>query len=102
MLLSVFWSQVEYKIVLFYYYANEDRRSEHGFQNTSVQKMQGFIVVTCSFWGEFELNLYIICLRPQDFLSLTIVRISFLMLQRSVKKWVNLAKKLQYERLLKF
>ena len=26
-------------------------------------KMQGFIVVTCSFWGEFELNLNIICLR---------------------------------------
>ena len=27
-------------------------------------KMQGFsIVVTCSFWGEFELNLDIICLR---------------------------------------
>ena len=26
-------------------------------------KMQGFIVVTCSFWGEFEPNLNIICLR---------------------------------------
>ena len=26
-------------------------------------KMQGFIVVTCSIWGEFELNLNIICLR---------------------------------------
>ena len=26
-------------------------------------KMQGFIVVTCSFWGEFELNLNIISLR---------------------------------------
>ena len=26
-------------------------------------KMQGFIVVTCSFWGEFELNLSVICLR---------------------------------------
>ena len=26
-------------------------------------KMQGFKVVTCSFWGEFELNLNIICLR---------------------------------------
>ena len=25
--------------------------------------MQGFIVVTCSFGAEFELNLYIICLR---------------------------------------
>ena len=25
--------------------------------------MQGFIVITSSFWGEFELNLYIICLR---------------------------------------
>ena len=25
--------------------------------------MQGFIVVTCSFWDEFELDLYIICLR---------------------------------------
>ena len=25
-------------------------------------KMQGFIVITCSFWGKFELNLYIICL----------------------------------------
>ena len=25
--------------------------------------MQGFIVVTCSFWGEFELNRNIICLR---------------------------------------
>ena len=26
-------------------------------------KMQGFIVVSCSFWGELELNLNIICLR---------------------------------------
>ena len=41
---------------------NEDRRSEDSFRNTSLYKMQGFIV-TCSFWGEFELNLYNICLR---------------------------------------
>ena len=26
-------------------------------------KMRGFIVVTCPFWGEFDLNLNIICLR---------------------------------------
>ena len=63
--------------------------------------MQGFIVVSCSFLGEFELNLYIICLRfitniinyvtgltetkkcPQD---LSIVRISFLTLQKVKKK----------------
>ena len=38
-------------------------RSEDSFQNASLYKMQGFIVVTCSFWGEFEFNLYIICLR---------------------------------------
>ena len=38
-------------------------RSENGFPNASLYKMQGFIVVTCSFWGEFELNIYIICLR---------------------------------------
>ena len=31
--------------------------------NTSLYKMLGFIVVTCSFWGEFEDNFYIICLR---------------------------------------
>ena len=77
------------------------RRSEEGFQNTSLYKMQGLIVVTCSFWGEFELNLYFICLRfitniinyvtglaetkkcPQD---LQIVRKSFLMLQKVKKK----------------
>ena len=38
-------------------------RSEDGFRNTSLYKMQGFMVVTCSFRGEFEQNLYIICLR---------------------------------------
>ena len=36
--------------------------SEDGFRNTSLCRMQEFIVVTCSFWGEFELNIYIICL----------------------------------------
>ena len=31
-------------------------------RNTSLYKIQGFVIVTCSFWGEFELKLYIICL----------------------------------------
>ena len=30
-------------------------------RNTSLYKIQEFVIVTCSFWGEFELNLYIIC-----------------------------------------
>ena len=30
-------------------------------RNTSLYQMQEFVIVTCSFWGEFELNLYIIC-----------------------------------------
>ena len=66
--------------------------------------MQGFIVVTCPFWDEFELNLHIICLRfitniinyvtglaetknvHKISLSLKIVRISFLRLQKSEGK----------------
>ena len=27
-------------------------------RNTSLYKMQEFVIVTCSFWGEFELDLY--------------------------------------------
>ena len=81
-------------------------RSEDGFRN--LYKMQGFIVVTCSFSGEFESKtiwVYIIDLRfitniinydtgsaetkkcPQDLTFTTeIVRISFLVLQKSEEK----------------
>ena len=63
------------------------------------------IVVTCSFWGEFELDLYIIRLKfitniiinyvtglvetknvHKTSLSLNIIRISFLMLQNGEEK----------------
>ena len=74
--------------------------------------MQGFIVVTCSFWGEFELNLCIICLRfitniinyvtgladtkkcPQD---LTFTKNRSHVAKKWRKKWENSAKKLQYK-----
>ena len=30
-------------------------------RNTSLYKMQEFVIVTCTLWGEFEINLYINC-----------------------------------------
>ena len=93
-------------------YTNEDRRSENSFRNTSQYKMKGFIVVTCSFLGEFKLNLHIICCRfitnitnfvtgladtkkcPED---LTFTKNFQIKLSHVAKKLVNSAKKPQYK-----
>ena len=77
--------------------------------------MQGFIAVTCSFWDESELDLHIICLSfmtniinyvtglaetknvHKTSLSLKIVRISFLMLQKSEEKMGKFSQEVQYK-----
>ena len=54
--------------------------------------MQGFIVVTCSFWGEFELNLYIICLR---FITNTIDYVTGLAFTKKCQKDLTFTKNRQ-------